>query len=137
MKTIEEVSKFLGVSPTQKIKTLALMQVSEDPKSKEPRTRAVIVLLRGDHMLNEAKLSTALGGKETRPMHPEEIQQLFRSPAGYLGPVGLAAFHADIGGSQTQSSWPTMRSKDERTSSPAPIKKTFTCVMSLRAATLV
>ena len=49
-----------------------------------------------------AKLSTALGGKETRPMHPEEIQQLFRSPAGYLGPVGLAAFHADIGGSQTQ-----------------------------------
>src|SRR5438552_1873155 len=102
MKTIEEVSKFLGVSPTQKIKTLALMQVNEDPKTKETSTRAVIVLLRGDHTLNEAKLSTALGGKETRPMHPEEIQQLFRSPAGYLGPVGLAAFHADIGGSQTQ-----------------------------------
>jgi prolyl-tRNA synthetase len=102
MKTIEEVSKFLKVSPTQKIKTLALMQVSEDPKTKETRTRAVVVLLRGDHTLNEAKLSGVLGGKETRPMHPEEIQQLFRSPAGYLGPVGLAAFHADIGGSQTQ-----------------------------------
>src|SRR5260370_23032068 len=30
------------------------------------KTRAVIVLLRGDHSLNEAKLSTALGGKEFR-----------------------------------------------------------------------
>src|SRR5579884_1986420 len=33
MKTIEEVAKFLGVSPTQKIKTLALMQVEEDKKN--------------------------------------------------------------------------------------------------------
>src|SRR5690348_8780775 len=32
LKTIEEVSKFLGVSPTQKIKTLALMQVEPDKK---------------------------------------------------------------------------------------------------------
>ncbi len=33
MKTIEEVAKFLGVSPTQKIKTLALMQVEPDKKN--------------------------------------------------------------------------------------------------------
>src|SRR5438067_4601434 len=33
MKTIEEVSRFLGVSPTQKIKTLAYMQVEDDPKN--------------------------------------------------------------------------------------------------------
>jgi prolyl-tRNA synthetase len=102
MKTIEEVSKFLKVSPTQKIKTLALMQISEDPKTRETRTRPVVVLLRGDHTLNEAKLAGALNGSETRPMHPEEIQRVFRSPAGFLGPVGLAAFHADMGGSQTQ-----------------------------------
>jgi len=102
MKTIEEVSKFLKISPTQKIKTLALMQVSEDAKTKETRTRPVIVLLRGDHSLNEAKLSAALSGKETRPMHAEEIQQLFQAPAGYLGPVGLAAFQEGLGGSQTQ-----------------------------------
>src|SRR5262245_10123415 len=92
MKTIEEVAKFLGVSPTQKIKTLALMQVEDDPKSPaKKKTRAVIVLLRGDHSLNEAKLSTALGGKEFRPMHPEEIEQVFHSPAGYLGPVKVPA----------------------------------------------
>src|SRR5579859_5294309 len=72
-KTIDEVAKFLGVSPTQKIKTLALMAVSKDKKTGEERTRPVIVLLRGDHSLNEAKLSTAVDGVETRPMHPEEI----------------------------------------------------------------
>ncbi|HET7873027.1 MAG TPA: proline--tRNA ligase, partial [Terriglobales bacterium] len=102
MKTIEEVAKFLGVSPTQKIKTLALMQVEDDPKRKnEKKMRPVIVLLRGDHQLNEAKLTTALGGKEFRPMHDEEIQSVFGSPAGYLGPVRVPALGAN--GEQTGS----------------------------------
>jgi prolyl-tRNA synthetase len=39
--------------------------------------------------MNEAKLSTAIGGKETRPMQEEEIRELFRSHAGYLGPLGI------------------------------------------------
>src|SRR5213082_2444302 len=95
-KTIEEVAAFLGVSPAQKIKTLALMAVSEDRKSGEQRTRPVIVLLRGDHMLNEAKLSVALEGVATRPMHAEEIEQVFHSPAGYLGPVGIPAFQQEV-----------------------------------------
>jgi len=88
-KTIEEVARFLGVSPKNKIKTLALMTTEEDPKTGKPKPRAVVVLLRGDHQLNEAKLSTALRGKESRPMQEDEIQQVFRSPAGFLGPVGL------------------------------------------------
>src|SRR5260221_10864470 len=95
MKTIEEVAKFLGVSPTQKIKTLALMQVEPDKKNPgQVKTRPVIVLLRGDHSLNEAKLTTALDGKEFRPMHEEEIQRVFMSPAGYLGPVKVPALAA-------------------------------------------
>ena len=88
-KTIEDVARFLGVSPKNKIKTLALMIDSTDPKSRKASTRAVVVLVRGDHQLNEAKLSTALAGKETRPMQEEEIRQLFRSPAGFLGPLGI------------------------------------------------
>jgi prolyl-tRNA synthetase len=103
MKTIEEVAKFLGVSPTQKIKTLALMQVEDDPKDpRKKRTRAVIVLLRGDHQLNEAKLTTALGGKEFRPMQDEEIRQVFSSPAGYLGPVKIPATGSGVVSSETQ-----------------------------------
>src|SRR5258708_2211786 len=78
MKTIDEVAKFLGVSPTQKIKTLALMQLEDDPKNPtQKKTRAVIVLLRGDHSLNEAKLSGVLGGKEFRPIHQYEIDRTF------------------------------------------------------------
>ncbi|HET9839482.1 MAG TPA: proline--tRNA ligase [Candidatus Angelobacter sp.] len=100
MKTIEDVARFLGVSPTQKIKTLALMQVEPDKKDPtKQRTRPVVVLLRGDHSLNEAKLTTALDGKEFRPMHEEEIRQVFGSPAGFLGPVKLPALEpgAQIG----------------------------------------
>jgi len=88
-KTIEDVARFLGVSPKNKIKTLALMIDSKDEKTGKAFSRDVVVLMRGDHQLNEAKLSTVLAGKETRPMQEEEIRQLFRSPAGFLGPLGI------------------------------------------------
>jgi prolyl-tRNA synthetase len=88
-KTIEEVARFLGVSPKNKIKTLALMIDSSDKKTGKSSSRAVVVLLRGDHQMNEAKLSTALAGSESRPMQEEEIRQLFKSPAGFLGPLGV------------------------------------------------
>src|SRR5439155_11697882 len=48
-----------------------------------------LVFLRGDHSLNEAKLSSALVGAPFRPMHPEEIQEVFGATAGSLGPVGF------------------------------------------------
>jgi prolyl-tRNA synthetase len=91
-KTIEDVARFLGVSPKNKIKTLALMVDEEAGPAKEPgkaKLRAIVVLMRGDHQLNGAKLSSALAGKECRPMQEAEILQLFRSPAGFLGPVGI------------------------------------------------
>src|SRR5271157_4560224 len=87
-KTIEDVARFLGVSPKNKIKTLAyLMTEVAGPKTGEAHTRALVVLMRGDHMLNEAKLSAAIGDKEFRPMTEDEIRDLFHSPAGYLGPL--------------------------------------------------
>ncbi len=82
MKTIEDVARFLKVSPTQKIKTLAYM--AGDAASPKP----VVVFVRGDHTLNEAKLA-ALAGGAFRPMHAEEIEQVFGSPGGYLGPIGV------------------------------------------------
>src|SRR5208283_5155073 len=89
-KTIEDVARFLGVSPKSTIKTLAYMMTEiADPKADEPRVRPLVVLMRGDHILNEAKLSGAIGGKEYRPMQDEEIRELFRSPAGYLGPLNV------------------------------------------------
>jgi prolyl-tRNA synthetase len=88
-KTIEDVARFLGVSPKNKIKTLAMMTTEEDARTGKSSQQAVVLLMRGDHQMNEAKLSTAIGGKETRPMQEEEILALFHSPAGYLGPLGI------------------------------------------------
>jgi len=86
-KTIEDVAKFLGVSPKNKIKTLALMAEDKDRTGKI-KSRAIVVLMRGDHQLNEAKLNGAVG-VATRPMDESEILALFKSPAGYLGPAGI------------------------------------------------
>jgi prolyl-tRNA synthetase len=92
-KTIEDVARFLGVSPKNKIKTLAFMATEIDvdvhAKTTKSKLRSVVLLMRGDHQMNEAKMSTALAGKETRPMEAAEIEQLFHSPAGFLGPIGI------------------------------------------------
>jgi prolyl-tRNA synthetase len=91
-KTIEDVAKFLGVSPKNKIKTLAL--VTEEPAADKKggagkaKSRAIVVLMRGDHQLNEAKLNATIA-TATRPMEESEIKALFKSPAGFLGPLGI------------------------------------------------
>jgi prolyl-tRNA synthetase len=87
-KTIEEVARFLGVSPKNKIKTLALMAEEKEEKSGKTKLRGIVVLMRGDHQLNEAKLNGVVG-QATRPMDEAEIKALFKSPAGYLGPIGI------------------------------------------------
>src|SRR5438477_8856702 len=97
MKTIEEVAKYLGVSPKQKIKTLALvgMWITEEGKRLE---WPIAVFVRGDHMLNEAKLLAVTGAREVRPMHGEEIQSICKAPGGFLGPVGLDMEGFNAGG---------------------------------------
>jgi prolyl-tRNA synthetase len=91
-KTIEDVAKFLGVSPKNKIKTLALMADEFDQAGKKKGSHAIVVLMRGDHQLNEAKLNAAIA-TATRPMEEAEIEALFKSPAGYLGPMGIEWAH--------------------------------------------
>ena len=88
LKTIEDVARYLKVSPKNKMKTLALTGEETDGKNGKSN-RAVVVFVRGDHQLNETKLSSALGGMKTRPMQADEIEQVFHSPAGFLGPIGL------------------------------------------------
>ena len=46
----------------------------------------VLVLVRGDHRVNEIKLTNALG-QRFRAAHPEEIADRI-GPAGFIGPVG-------------------------------------------------
>ena len=87
MKTIDDVAKFLGTSTNNKIKTLALMADGTDEAGKK-KSRAIVVLMRGNDQLNEAKLNAAVA-TATRPMEESEIRELFKSPAGFLGPLGI------------------------------------------------
>jgi prolyl-tRNA synthetase len=90
-RTIEEVGSFLKVQPQHQMKTMAYMAaLPETDHAKLGALRPVVVFLRGDHSLNEAKLSGIAGG-ELRPMTPEEIVEVFKAPAGYLGPIGVEA----------------------------------------------
>jgi prolyl-tRNA synthetase len=77
-KTIAEVAEFTGLPETSQIKSLVL--VAGD--------KPLLVLLRGDHQLNEAKIAT-VAGAEVRQAHPEEIVEWFGASAGSLGPVGV------------------------------------------------
>jgi prolyl-tRNA synthetase len=77
MTTVEEVSGALGVPAGALIKALPVL-VGED--------RMVIVLVRGDHRLNEIKLRNALGA-DFRPAQGEEIAERI-GPPGFIGPVG-------------------------------------------------
>ena len=65
------------------------MATEEDARTGKSKLRPVVLLMRGDHQMNDAKLSTAVAGRETRPMQEDEIKALFQSPAGFLGPVNI------------------------------------------------
>ena len=90
-RTIEEVGALLDLDPVHQIKTMAYMALTPQAKVGAPEIASpVVVLLRGDHTLNQAKLAALFPGtRELRPMQAEEILNTFHTPAGYLGPVGL------------------------------------------------
>jgi prolyl-tRNA synthetase len=78
--TIENLSKPpYGVSPRRQIKTL--VQLVEN--------KPVLILLRGDHQLNEAKLTGTLGTATFRPAEAEEIVAALHAHPGSLGAVGV------------------------------------------------
>jgi prolyl-tRNA synthetase len=90
-RTIDEVGTFLNTKPQHQIKTMAyIAELPEADHAKLGKLRPVVVFLRGDHSLNEAKLGAITGG-ELRPMTPEELEATFKAPAGYLGPIGIEA----------------------------------------------
>src|SRR5260221_11920279 len=82
-KTIEDVARFLGVTPKNKIKTLALMVTEEDAKTGKARARAVVLIMRGDHQMHEAKLSPAVRGKGIGAVSDDGIRDWCHCRARY------------------------------------------------------
>jgi prolyl-tRNA synthetase len=79
-KTIDEVSEFLQVPSHRIVKAIAVMNGE----------RFHLLLLRGDHELNEVKARKLAELSELRFAEDEEIERHMNCRPGYIGPVGLA-----------------------------------------------
>ena len=79
IRTVDEVCEFLGIQPSQLIKTLIYMT------EKGP----VAALIRGDHEINEAKLRRALKCESVELADEPDIEKYTKAPRGFAGPVGL------------------------------------------------
>jgi prolyl-tRNA synthetase len=88
MGAIAEVAAFLKMSEANDIKCVAYM-ASYQFGDGSTHLLPVAAFLRGDHQVNETKLLAMLEAQELRPMQAEELEDVFKAPAGFLGPVGL------------------------------------------------
>jgi len=79
MKTVEKVGKFLKEKPDKFIKTLVYKTNGE----------CVIVMVRGDHEVNESKIKSYLGVNEIFLADEKTIKEVTGAPLGFAGPVGL------------------------------------------------
>ncbi|MEA2430832.1 MAG: prolyl-tRNA synthetase [Thermoleophilaceae bacterium] len=77
--TIEQVASMLSVPKGALIKALPVIVEDRGP---------VLVLVRGDHRLNEIKLRNHLHSP-FKLANDEEIERLFKTHPGFMGPVGI------------------------------------------------
>ena len=77
--TCEDVAALLGLPLQRTVKLIALMA----------NDKLHIVLLRGDHSLNEVKVGKLEGLADFRFAREDEIRAFFNCPPGFLGPVGI------------------------------------------------
>lgn len=78
-KTIDEVSLFLNVSSKQCIKSL-LFQVDE---------KYVLVLVRGDHEVNDIKLKNLLEADNVELASADVTKEILHCSVGSVGPIGV------------------------------------------------
>ncbi|MBW3671720.1 MAG: hypothetical protein KY432_08635 [Acidobacteria bacterium] len=78
-KTIEDVSGFLGVAPSQVAKSL-LIQTDKE---------VVMILLPGHRAANETKIKNALEAEWIQMADEETIRRVTGGPEGFSGPLGV------------------------------------------------
>lgn len=79
VKTIEELTSFLNVPEQKCIKAVAFI-VDNEP---------VLVLVRGDHEVNEIKLKNIFDKATVEMATPEQTVELFGCEVGFLGPIDV------------------------------------------------
>lgn len=82
----EQVADLLNIGLDRTVKAMALIS-SLDNGSEQFN----LLLIRGDHRLNEIKVSKLDGLKEFRFATDEEVRANLNCPPGFIGPVGVGA----------------------------------------------
>lgn len=80
----EDVATLLNLPLAQTVKSIVLTVEQEEPAKKE----VWLLLLRGDHEMNEVKVGKIAGLQNYRFATEDEIVEYFGTKPGYLGPVG-------------------------------------------------
>ena len=87
--TCADVADFLGVPLHRTVKSLVLATDQKDAAGKVVNSTVWLLLLRGDHDMNEIKVGKLAGLADFRFATVAEIEDHFGCQPGYLGPVGL------------------------------------------------
>ena len=93
---IADVAEFFKISPASDIKCVAYMALKRGERGKPDSWHGLAAFLRGDHQVNETKLTAEVGAAELRTMNGEELEEFLHAPAGFLGPVGLSPASAPL-----------------------------------------
>ena len=84
-----DVAAFLGLPLQQTIKSMVLATDQKNEQGTIINSKVWLLLLRGDHELNEVKVGKLEGLADFRLATAAEIEAHFGCKAGYLGPVAL------------------------------------------------
>ncbi|MDD5444688.1 MAG: proline--tRNA ligase, partial [Pseudomonas fluorescens] len=87
--TCEEVAALLNVPLATTVKSLVLATDAKDDKGNVTKTQVWLLLLRGDHDMNEVKVGKLAGLADFRFATVPEIEAHFGCKPGYLGPIAL------------------------------------------------
>ena len=88
--TCADVAELLALPLARTVKSLVLATDELDDKGEVTKTQVWLLLLRGDHDMNEVKVGKVPGlGVGFRFATVPEILEHFGTPPGYLGPIGL------------------------------------------------
>jgi prolyl-tRNA synthetase len=86
-KTCDDVAALLGIPLSRTVKSVAFMHQEVVEGTADDSVRFVLVLVRGDHSVNEIKLSKVSGLSEFRSAEPSEILRYVGTEPGFIGPV--------------------------------------------------
>lgn len=87
--TCADVAGLLGVPLASTVKSLVLATDAKDDKGNVTKTQVWLLLLRGDHDMNEVKVGKLQGLADFRFATLTEVEEHFGCKPGYLGPIGL------------------------------------------------